>query len=656
MRHLLYGLWAGWTGVLLLSRTELVRFTVKTPPDGILGFCYLNGYPKQQDYFWFGAMVAGGLAGVLLTRILQEYFGRRFRPGIKGFAWGWVGIACSAVALLLALSPGSGQFPAAWLLYLGGIVLPWWEQGWYSAGKEADSDLSEKRKFPRLGYWLVIGLLVSLVWVSDSRLRCRTIDGIHEGTHLLYVQELLDGKRLGIDFKTEYGPLVTLGLYGWMKVAGISIAQERMCFLIMQTMGVAIYLLVFRMAGLGWLATGVGSILLLTESSALGVRYGWADTLRTALAFLAIVLYWRGRKGGGKWLAGSGLCQAAAFLYSPDFGMASAAAVSFMFLRDKMFREKHGSFIQFGKWTGMTLAGMALLSLAIYGAFAPTGLANLLFGGYGGSRLMGHGVRPFPVFELFGNWEPLRQIWLMGLVSTGMLAWSFVSNTSANRRTMAAGAGLFTLLALVPGLARPMGQFLYAVPSCMFLVAVGLDDWRCQGGKKKKQALYFGGFLVAVAGLHIYAVIDPLIMKYTPCEWGRAGERGDANWPERLGGVEPVAIAAEDVILATRTVASLSKKGGFIYVGAPAHAHVCFLAGRSGLPPYPSSIIAATAGQRAQIMDSLREYRPPVALLSKMGIDIPYGVEHKEEVEFIKKNYTLYLKTGTLEIYRLAEK
>jgi len=655
IRHLLYGLWAGWTGVLLLARSELFRFTVQVPPDGILGYCFVNGYPKQQDYFWFVAMVVGGLAGTMVTLIGLRYLEKQVRVMNGGKFFLWAGMAGSLGSLLLALSPGFTRVPAIWIIYLCGIVCPWLWRGWLIAGKETGPDLPPRRNFPVLGYWPVIIFALALVWVADARLRCRMIDGIHEGTQLLYVQSLLAGQKLGIDFRTEYGPLGTLGLYGWMKATGMTIAQERLYYILMQAGGVAIHLIVFRIAGLGWLATGVGSLLVLTESSALGVQYGGATALRTAGAFLAVVLYWRARFGGIKWLTASGIFQSIALMYSPDFGLASGLAIVAMYVRDRIFREKTGSLLQLVKWIGVASAGLVFLSFFVYGMSAPAGLSGLFFGGYGGSRLLGHGARPFPVFELGGDWKALREVWLMGFISVGMLAWSLVSNASANRRTLLAGSGMFTLLAMIPGLARPMGQFLFAVPSCAFMVAVGLDSGMTLAGIKKKVAIYLACFIVVIACLDVFSIFQPLMEKYTPCGWNPDGQE-NMQGTERLGRVLPLSMVPEDVVLGARTIAALSKKGDLVYVGAPAHAHLCFLADRPGLPPYPSGAIAATDRQRAEVLEALKKTPPAVALLSQSGIDIPYAIEHREEVDYIKRNYTLALKTGDLEIYRLSRK
>jgi len=247
-----------------------------------------------------------------------------------------------------------------------------------------------------------------------------------------------------------------------------------------------------------------------------------------------------------------------------------------------------------------------------------------------------------------------RDIWLIGLTSTGMIMWSLFGSSSPERRSLVIGVGIYSVLILVPGLARPLIQVTGAVPASALLLSIWLDNIQVRGGKYRLYSIFLGAILLFPALFDFATIIKPTIDKYSPCGWNWKS-RWDPAWPQRLGGVLPISIAQADVVLAVRTVESISKKGDYIYVGAPWHMHVCFLADRHGLPPYPTNSIVATSSQRAEVLASLAKYRPSVALMSEEGIDIPYNVEHKEEAEYIRANYSLYLKTGSLMIYKRKE-
>jgi len=666
MRQLLYGLWAGWTGVLLLSRTELVRFTVKTPPDGILGFCYLNGYPKQQDYFWFGAMVVGGLAGVLLTRLFLWAAGIFALKGKGAGITGIIAVICMAVSTMLGLSRSLGNLPGNWLFFAAGCILPWLGAKWHSPGPEAPYAGAAGAGERGIGIWIILCTIVSAIWVMDTGFHCCKIDGIHEGAHLLYVQAMLDGKRPGLDFFTEYGVLGNWTLFGWMKVFGLTIADERLYFLFVQAMGTAIHLAMFRLIGLGWYASILGAFVALSLSSATGIEYGIYPAARTAIALLAVIYFWKGMNGkGGRYIWFSGLLEAISLLFSPEFAVSAGVAIIGMsvsgFFGAGMAKRLSPAF----SWAAIVLVGFFAMSFALFGWSLFSGVAASLSGGYGGARLSGHGAMPLIEFPWFNRWDPLAffgrqyslslQLWCIGMMSTGMIAWGIMRREPDPRRVIGFGVGIFTLLALMPGLTRPWGQVRTAIPPCALLVGFMLDEigW-VRNEKKRLFGYFFGALTVLAVVLHVNSDMN-LVRKYSFCGWNWKG-MWNFNWPNRLGGVVPMALDNEDLVLAVGKISALSRKGEYVYAGAPAHAHLCFLADRSGLPPYPSTVIAATSRQRDRVLDSLREYRPPVALLSDMGIDIPYAVEHKEEVEYIKRNYRLALKTGTLEIYRLAEK
>jgi len=406
-RHLLYGLWGGWTGVLLVARLEIIHFAVKAPPYGILNYCYLNGYPKQRDYFWFGAMIVGGFLGVLITRLVLSFLIKRTRVQ-RSRIFALAGIVSALMASLFGLSSIYGRSSITLMLYMGGVLFPWLDGRWYREPKSIENDFPDKRGFRGILCWVVVCVLISALWAFDAAFRCRKLDGIHEGSQLLYVQGILDGILPGVGCKAEYGPLSILGLYGWMKLFGISVCFGRLYFLVMQALGTAIHLALFRVIGLNWIATTICTLLILTHSSITGVQYGIVTAMRTAMPLLAIVIYWRGRGGNRKLIILSGLLQSISLMFSPEYGMASMAAISAIFLRGLYGKRDHVNRMSFIMWVAVSVIGIALISLAIYGKSAFGSLVSIILGSYGLPRLLGHLVLPFPEFKWWTKWELAR--------------------------------------------------------------------------------------------------------------------------------------------------------------------------------------------------------------------------------------------------------
>ncbi len=103
------------------------------------------------------------------------------------------------------------------------------------------------------------------------------------------------------------------------------------------------------------------------------------------------------------------------------------------------------------------------------------------------------------------------------------------------------------------------------------------------------------------------------------------------------------------------TIQEKCPEGESVYLAAPTYGHVPFLAGRPGLAPYPSALLAATKSERDEMLGVLKQARPQVVLLTRMGIDVPFKIEHPQESRFIEEHYELYKEIGDLFIYTLKQ-
>ena len=114
---------------------------------------------------------------------------------------------------------------------------------------------------------------------------------------------------------------------------------------------------------------------------------------------------------------------------------------------------------------------------------------------------------------------------------------------------------------------------------------------------------------------------------------------------------ERTGVPGEDITRAVRLIREHCPSGRRVYLGSLWHAHLCFLAERPALGPFPYPALAVTTADRSRVVEALERDRPPVALVAERGMDAPCAVEHPEEREYIGKHYRLLERSGELEIF-----
>jgi len=648
------GAWAGWMAVLELGRAGLLSFRPGPATAGLYNACVAMGYPKAQDYVRYGLACAAGPAGAWLAVAIHRRLaaGRR-RRGHQGW-WLEAGLACAAAATVLACASFPSLVAASAVAAVAAIFLPWRDRRWWEPARPAADPPAAP--VPGIRHVAVAAGLAA-VWVFDSCLLRRPIDGVHEGAKLLYVQSFLAGDTPGAGTAIEYGPLYVHSVWWWMRGFGLTVAAFRWHFLAAQAGGLAIQLLVLRALAASPLAVVTGACLLLSLTSVSGVQYGVPNALRVALPMAALALGWRGltaRRAG--WLAASGAGTAVAWLFSPEYGVAAAAGLAVMVFDDRRRRGTWPGRGAAGAWLAGAAATAAGLLLVMFGRAVAASATALVGGGYGMSRLLGQGAWPLPAVPW---WVSLRDLWFdrvnllelgtiwgPGLLASGAAAWWLIRPPTApwRRGSLVAGWVVFTGLGVLPAVVRPLGQQENAVAAAAVLAAVVLDALR------GRAAVVAAGAALAVGAVALAPHAEDFTAKPFACLGDLAGMRTDSGWP-RLGGVR---IPAEEAGLLRGAVDLVRRScppGGRVYVAATAWAHVPFLADRAGLRGFPSGVLAARPADRRRLLEELDRERPAVALVADRGFDVPFATERPEEAAYVAAHYRLAGRFGDLGVY-----
>ena len=241
---LFHGLWVGWMAVLLLARSGVITFQLLPPAEGILNQCFLAGYPKQQDYFWYAAMLLGGWAGAGVSllvhqRLLRSSWNGSARNGLLAGA-----VLCALVTTILAFSQTFASSPITFLLAILGAVLPWLDRHWYANAPAATGDSpTPVPPTKRMSRWVIGCFVMAGIWGFDTCMPYRWIDGYHEGNRLLLLQSYLAGDLPGVNLRLQYGPLYEYSFFWWMEIFGLTISAERWYFMLAQIFGTAVHLI-----------------------------------------------------------------------------------------------------------------------------------------------------------------------------------------------------------------------------------------------------------------------------------------------------------------------------------------------------------------------------------------------------------------------------
>ncbi len=656
-----HGIWVGGMAVLLLARSGVITFVAHQPGSGIINSCWLAGYPKQQDYVWYALMVVAAVAGAWGNAALVAARRRRGRvpaPGRRTL--GAAGIL-SALATVLVLANDGPLIAVGAACGLVAALLPWLDARWYEPAK----CLVESPRVGGAGRWVGWGAgiaALSALWVFDSCHANRILDGLHEGMKLLSIQGFLAGDLPGVDVRTEYGPLAIHPLWWWMRAGGLTPLALRRLDLLAQAAGLAILLAIVRARCASVIAVAAGWWVILLASSVSVIQYGLPNALRLALPLGALGLV---RPAGTTARAAvSGGLLAAAWLFSPEYGLAAiVAALAVWAEAVAAGRPWRGRAVAI--WVAGMLGAAAVLLALMFRGRTLDALPGLFGGGLGTARLLGAAVLPLPVFPwwvsarlAWRDWSAvtgLAWIWGPGLLCAGSVAWCVGPSRGAppGRRGELLGWAVFTLAAIVPMIARPAGQQVNVVPSTAILGALVLDSHLAGPHRRRVLAVTVAllAFLASGWSPRAYGLF---LAKLTACPGGLAA--GPPGAPP--GGLERLAGMTGGLTdpAGVRSVVDLIRRrcppGERVYCAAPGWAHLPFLADRAGLRPFLLANFAATAADRAVVLAALQQDRPPVALVTEAGLDgVPFAREHAAEWAWIRSRYRLERRVGDLLVF-----
>jgi hypothetical protein len=312
------------SATLVLARTFPIRFEYQPNDLGIVSLSTLDRYPVQQETFWTVFAVAiGSLITWVLSRLLRpptDRARRRFVLEASGVATLlgalWLppiaAAALVAFALPLAIWLGSGSDRSETSTVTGASDF----------GNSSETSPGVARLALLAIAAVALGMLLSPgVWtnawnvlhdVPDERLTMNHFKFLGEvGQHLAWGNAILDGGLQGRDLFCLYGPLYDVGLAGFWKVVGRSVAGWDLYWSLSRILGFAA-LLLFGTAVLRrpWLA------LLLV------FLVPWVK-LRLGLPLFGLLfLFLSMRSGRRGWSVAAGVAGGTALLYSQEFGVA----------------------------------------------------------------------------------------------------------------------------------------------------------------------------------------------------------------------------------------------------------------------------------------------------------------------------------------------
>jgi hypothetical protein len=658
-----HGAWTGWGALLLLVRSGIVTFSFRESSAGVVNYCTVIGYPKQQDYFWYAAMLVAGIAGMAINVIIWTVLKRRdwrapWRSGLASI----LGLAMAMTTWLLLSAAPWGRLYAGFLLPVVWLF-PWFFTGFHDEGVSDEEAVTEPGGRALLG-WAAASLLVATAWCYDGCYSQRWIDGYHEGNNqLLIVQAYLSGDLPGANSRIFYSPLYHYSLIWWMKAFGLTISAERVYFIAAQVLGTAIHIFLLRLVCRGWPAVLTGAWLMLTLTNAPAIGYGWANSFRTALPLAALVLLWKALASGDRRVAAlAGLLAACALLYSQEFGSAGFACslvlIGFMVPLTAPVRQT------VAVWAAAFLVSGTVIMLIVFGGNVVMGARNMLFANYMVAHLMGHDVLPLPAFPWFrdaaGVFRDLitvtldATVWGPGFACVLAFGWLGARGfrLSAGRGPLFGALILLALMAQMPVLARPMAQIGTSMPFVVMVAAMlvdlkAFDVALSSGGPSRRNRLA----IPALALWGLYICTPTLGLFPTRCRCNPLTEKSASGIMTRLGTVYLFHGRDEGRFQAIALINRLLVPGERIYVAAPFHTQIAFLSGHPGLVPFPSATMAATREERLAIVEALDRLKPRLALLTEMAIDVPFSRSHPEEWARIRRDYTLAEKYGDLCIF-----
>lgn len=646
-----HGVLWGWVGVIFLAVSGAVKFSVTPSSLGIDNYCLRVGYPKQQDYFWYAAVLLAPWVGTAVNLWLRRVLARR---GWRGWASGWpsvAGVSCLGCALVFSFSAYYATAVGTVLLAMAGLALPWLDREWYRERMACGApEEPAPPTTPRLLFWILGSAAVAVLAVADPCIGYRILDPMHEGHHLAYVQSYLAGDLPGIDVYSAYAPLFTYSVIWWMKAFDLTVVGERWYFMLVQIGGTAAHLALLWWICRTWRGRLIGGLLMLVLSTSLGILYGWANALRTAIPLAALIVAWRGVDAGRVGtVAVSGCLIGIAWLYSQEYASAAVLAVVGMGAAVALRGRSTAVARNLVLWGGCGLGTVVLLLFIMFGWRLGEAVSHMATGG--ASHFFGQGAVPFPqVLRLeglgssgyWGGLGYLLELWSPALLGGAVGAWLLACG-----RGVAQGRGPLVIALLVfmiviqpPALVRPITHLASSAPGFVALAALVLDVLVIRGGWFRRAAVAGGVLLVVYGAARQYSNLRVNVEGKFLC--AKEVRARPARLVERLGKTSLTEDEERRLAGFVGKIRDLCPSGERVYQTTFLGGALCFLADRAAMPPYPSGFVVVTAAQRARSLEALERSRPPVALIAKEGLDGSlFEVARAEEWSYVSRNYVL---------------
>lgn len=248
------------------------------------------------------------------------------------------------------------------------------------------------------------------------------------------------------------------------------------------------------------------------------------------------------------------------------------------------------------------------------------------------------------LLHVIGAWGP-------GLLccAAGVRVLTHRNGPANERRPLLLALVAVTLLAQLPVLTRPMAQISASMPLAGLLAAVLIDDLILNRPVARASA----GLMAAGLLMYALTVARPVIAASMPNKYLCLPSlfKGNPSTLSRLGNLRLPPSKQRELHAMVSLVAEVCPEGQRIYLAAPFYSHLCFLSGRPGLLPYLTSSRVARTSDREAVVKTLDREKPPVALITEQGIDLPFALEHAEEWAYIQQHYRLHRQIGDLQVY-----
>lgn len=386
---------------LALARWLPIEFAYVPNDLGIVSAATVARYPIQQESFWavFGVLVGAAAAWGIARALGWRAAAPRRTAAAEA-------LAALALAAVLWLPAGVGEAVAC-AAAAGAIAVFRRGAPARAPGEPEPTPAGPRPGWGRRSLWLIGALVAALLltsglWIHLWNVAHRVPDEqlvqdhfkflAETGQHLAWANALRHGWFQGRDVFCLYGPLYDLGLVGFWRLVGRSVAAWNL------------YWSLTRVAG--WIGLfALGSALVRHRAAVwvlpfllpwVELRVGWA-------LFAALALYrWLDSNRAG-WSVASGALTGVGLLYSQEFGVAVtlAALLGFAVRRD-------------ARAALLYAAGAALAMTPLFAYYAAHGaLVPMLrdVATYPGYMLAGYGKLPFahlvPNLPLPWSWAEL---------------------------------------------------------------------------------------------------------------------------------------------------------------------------------------------------------------------------------------------------------